>query len=78
MPYEPPPELAGMSLLEIAEAVRTRRLPPIDKWHPAETIDSLMRIAADGSWFHDGRPISRPAMVRATCATSTVCVRRVR
>lgn len=24
-----------------------------------------MRIAADGRWFHEGRPISRPAMVRA-------------
>jgi hypothetical protein len=24
-----------------------------------------MRIAADGSWYHDGKPIHRPAMVRA-------------
>lgn len=24
-----------------------------------------MRIGADGTWFHDGSPITRPAMVRA-------------
>ena len=65
MPYLPPPELACMSLLEIAEAVEARRLPPIDKWNPQEAIDSQMRIAADGTWFHEGRPITRKAMVRA-------------
>ena len=54
-----------MSLLEIVKAVIERKLPPIDHWNPAETGDSRMRIAADGSWFHDGRPLSRPAMVRA-------------
>lgn len=24
-----------------------------------------MRIAADGAWYHEGRPLTRPAMVRA-------------
>ena len=65
MPYEPPPELAGLSLAEIAEAVAVRRLPPVARWTPAETGDSHMRIAADGSWWHEGRRIARPAMVRA-------------
>ena len=65
MPYEPPPDLAGMSLLDIAKAVEQRKLPPIENWNPAETADSHMRIAADGSWFHESRPLSRPAMVRA-------------
>lgn len=65
MPYDPLPDLAGMSLFEIAEAVKARRLPPVEKWDPAETADSHMRIAADGTWFHEGRPITRPAMVRA-------------
>src|SRR5690606_4562499 len=30
-----------------------------------ETADSRMRIAADGTWYHHGQPIRRPAMVRA-------------
>ncbi len=33
-----------------------------------QTGDSLMRIAADGTWFHDGGPITRAAMVRAFSA----------
>ena len=65
MPYDPPPDLATLSLAEIAAAVEARRLPPIERWHPAETADSHMRIAAHGTWFHEGRPIARPAMVRA-------------
>lgn len=54
-----------MSLLEIAQAVEERRLPPIATWNPAETADSRMRIGSDGAWLHEGRPISRSAMVRA-------------
>ena len=65
MAYEIPPDLAGMSLIEIAEAVSARQLPPVDKWKPETTSDSRMRIAADGTWYHDGSPITRPAMVRA-------------
>lgn len=65
MPYEPPPELAGLSLGEIAEAVASRKLPPLDQWSPAQVGDSEMRIAADGKWFHQGGEIRRPAMVRA-------------
>ena len=65
MPYEPPPDLAGLTLSQVAEAVAARRLPPLDQWDPQHTGDSHMRIAADGRWFHEGSPISRPAMVRA-------------
>jgi len=54
-----------MSLADIAAALRDRRLPPIESWSPAETMDSLMRVAADGTWYHDGAPIRRPAMVHA-------------
>jgi len=54
-----------MSLPEIARALEERRLPPVTNWNPAETVESGMRIAADGTWFHEGRPIRRPAMVRA-------------
>ena len=70
MPYEPPPELAALSLAEVAALVAERKLPPVEQWSPAQSGDSLMRIAADGSWYHDANEfgdgaISRPAMVRA-------------
>jgi uncharacterized protein len=65
MPYDPPPELAALSLAEIAALVAERKLPPIDQWQPASAGDSRMRIAADGRWFHDGGEITRPAMIRA-------------
>lgn len=65
MPYEPPPDLASLSLEDIAGLVAARKLPPLDEWDPQESGDSLMRIAADGRWFHVGSEIRRPAMVRA-------------
>ncbi len=65
MPYQPPPDLAGLTLSQIAEQVAARKLPPIESWDPQQTGDSRMRIAADGTWFHDGSPIRRDAMVRA-------------
>lgn len=68
MPYEPPPELAGLSLAEVAELVAARKLPPVSEWDPQAVDDSHMRIAADGRWFHEGGEIRRPAMVRAFAA----------
>ena len=65
MPYAPPPELAALSLAEIAQLVEERKLPPVETWQPAAQGDSLMTIRADGRWFHDGGEIRRPAMVRA-------------
>ena len=65
MPYEPPPYLAEMTLAEIAEQVAARKLPPVEGWAPERMGDSAMRIAADGTWFHEGTPITRDAMVRA-------------
>jgi len=71
VPYEPPPDLATLTLAEIAAAAEARKLPPIEQWHPTETADSRMRIAADGTWFHAGRPIARTAMVRAFASLLT-------
>ena len=65
MPYEPPPHLAALSLSEIAALAEARQLPPVDQWQPQNVSDSLMRIAADGRWFHDHGEIRRPSMVRA-------------
>ncbi|MFN3516578.1 MAG: DUF1285 domain-containing protein [Novosphingobium sp.] len=65
MPFVPPPDLATLSLAEIAELNAARKLPPVEQWDPAASGDSLMTIKADGRWFHDGGEIRRPAMIRA-------------
>lgn len=65
MPYEPPPYLAELSLADIAAQVAARKLPPVESWAPRKIGDSAMRIAADGSWWHEGGRITRDAMVRA-------------
>jgi hypothetical protein len=41
-----------------------RRLPPVEKWNPERCGHSGMRIARDGTWYHEGAPIRRPAMTR--------------
>jgi uncharacterized protein len=65
MPYEPIPDLASLSLAQIAKLAAARKLPPVDQWHPEKTGDSEMQIMADGRWFHQGGEIKRPAMIRA-------------
>ena len=64
MPMTPPPDLQSLSLTEVARLAAEQKLPPVEKWNPSHCGDSEMRIARDGTWFHQGSPIGRPAMVR--------------
>ncbi len=64
MPMEPPPDLASLSLADVARLASEKRLPPVERWNPTHCGDSDMRIARDGTWFHMGSPIGRPEMVR--------------
>jgi len=65
MPMAPTPDdLAGLSLADIARLAEEKKLPPVEKWNPSHCGDSAMRIALDGTWYHEGSPIGRPAMVR--------------
>src|SRR3954451_18993753 len=59
-----PIELQRLRLAELQKLIDQRRLPPVDRWNPDHCGDSRMRIARDGTWYHEGRPIRRPAMVR--------------
>ncbi|HEX8364157.1 MAG TPA: DUF1285 domain-containing protein [Allosphingosinicella sp.] len=61
---EPPADLSGLSLAEIAEMAEAKKLPPVERWEPQHCGDSEMRIGRDGTWYHQGTPIARPAMVR--------------
>lgn len=60
----PPIELQGISIADLQKLIDERRLPPVDKWNPEHCGHSEMRIARDGTWYHQGSPIRRPAMVR--------------
>jgi hypothetical protein len=64
MPMDPMPDLSALSLAEIARLAEDQKLPPIDRWNPTHCGDSEMRIARDGTWYHQGTPIGREAMVR--------------
>ena len=64
MPMTDPPDLSALSLSDIARLAEEAKLPPVERWNPTHCGDSEMRIARDGSWFHQGGPITRPAMVR--------------
>ena len=59
-----PPDLSGLSLADIARLLEDEKLPPVDRWNPEHCGTSGMRIARDGTWFHEGSPIGRQAMVR--------------
>lgn len=59
-----PIDVTALSLGDIAVAIKERRLPPVEQWHPTHCGHSDMRIARDGSWFHAGTPIRREALVR--------------
>ena len=60
----PLPDLSGLSLADIARLAHEKKLPPVHLWNPDHCGDSEMRIARDGTWYHQGSPIARPAMVR--------------
>jgi hypothetical protein len=38
--------------------------PPVQKWNPPYCGEIDMRIDADGTWFYNGTPIGRPALVK--------------
>jgi len=60
----PPIELHWLTVSELQQMIDQRRLPPVDKWQPERCGHSNMRIARDGTWYHQDSPIRRAAMVR--------------
>ncbi|MCC5962635.1 MAG: DUF1285 domain-containing protein [Rhodobacteraceae bacterium] len=56
---------SATALAEAASAAaKGKGLPPVHLWDPPFCGDLDMRIARDGTWFYQGTPIGRPALVR--------------
>lgn len=53
----------GLASLQ-AEAAKHRPLPPVERWHPELCGDSEIRIARDGTWYHQDTPFARHELVR--------------
>ena len=53
------------SLLKSLPHIDTEKsLPPVEKWHPERVYKIDIRIARDGSWFHEGDRIKRQQLVK--------------
>ncbi len=61
---KPPGDLNSLSLDEIAALAGDAKLPPVDTWHPEREGSIDIRIARDGTWWHEGDRIEREALVR--------------
>lgn len=53
----------GLASLQ-RELAAGRKLPPVEKWNPAHCGEIDIRIARDGTWFHQGTPVGRRELVR--------------
>jgi len=52
-------------LFERLEALQAEKnLPPVAKWRPEREGSIDIRIARDGTWYHEGSPIQRDALVK--------------
>lgn len=56
------PALSRLS--EALGSLPKRGLPPVEKWNPPYCGEIDIRIAADGTWHHNGTPIRREKLVR--------------
>ncbi len=45
-------------------AMLARGLPPVEQWNPAHCGAIDIRIARDGTWYHEGAPVGRKELVR--------------
>lgn len=53
----------GLASLQ-RDAAMGRALPPVERWNPVHCGDIDIRIARDGTWFHEGTPFARRELVR--------------
>ena len=63
-----PVKLSADGIAAAAQAAagesKTRSLPPVHLWNPPFVGNLDIRIARDGTWFHEGSPINRHKLVQ--------------
>ncbi|MCU9836314.1 DUF1285 domain-containing protein [Ruegeria sp. WL0004] len=64
MSGQKPVKPSADSLAAAVRTVKPRGLPPVHLWNPPLTGEMDMRIARNGTWYHEGTPINRSNMVR--------------
>jgi len=52
------------SMLDEVKRASKKGPPPVHLWNPPYCGEMDMRIARDGTWFHEGTPIGRAPLVR--------------
>lgn len=58
------PKLDKFDPASLTRHGKPRGPAPVHLWDPPYCGDIDMRIASDGTWFHEGKPIRRQAMVQ--------------
>lgn len=49
---------------QLGNTQASKGMPPVDQWNPPLSGDLDMQIRRDGSWWYQGTPIERPALVK--------------
>lgn len=57
-------KLSAEGLAQSARAASGGGPPPVHLWDPPHCGDLDLEIRRDGTWIHEGAPITRPALVR--------------
>ncbi|MDO9639644.1 MAG: DUF1285 domain-containing protein [Pseudotabrizicola sp.] len=63
-PTDEPATVSAEGLSASLAALPKKGPPPVHLWNPPYCGEIDMRIARDGTWFHDGTPIGRAPMVK--------------
>ncbi|QYX56591.1 DUF1285 domain-containing protein [Roseovarius sp. SCSIO 43702] len=64
MSKEPITSTSAESLADAARAAQAKGGPPVEDWNPPLSGDMDMRIARDGTWYHEGARIERRGLVK--------------
>ena len=64
MSKEPRAAVSTDGLSASLAALPNKGPPPVHLWNPPYCGEMDMRIARDGTWFHEGTPIGRTRMVK--------------
>ena len=56
--------IRSSSLLQSVQQFADQPLPPVQEWDPPYCGDMDLRIDRNGVWWHEGREMTRPSLVR--------------